>query len=153
MIMFILAGASYLSMAMAFTGIPRALAEWVTALGLSPYALIAVLALLYVVLGTALDGISMIVLTSAVILPMIQKAGFDLIWFGIFIVLLVEIAEVTPPVGFNLFVLQNMTGRDSNYIARASLPFFAMLVLTIAIITVFPQVVMWLPDYVMGQSK
>jgi tripartite ATP-independent transporter DctM subunit len=153
MIMFILAGASYLSMAMAFTGIPRALAEWVTALGLSPYALIAVLALLYIVLGTALDGISMIVLTSAVILPMIQKAGFDLVWFGIFIVLLVEIAEVTPPVGFNLFVLQNMTGRDSNYIARASLPFFAMLVLTIAIITVFPQVVMWLPDYVMGQSK
>ena len=153
MIMFILAGASYLSMAMAFTGIPRALAEWVTALGLSPYALIAVLAVLYIVLGTALDGISMIVLTSAVILPMIQKAGFDLVWFGIFIVLLVEIAEVTPPVGFNLFVLQNMTGRDSNYIARASLPFFAMLVLTIAIITVFPQVVMWLPDYVMGQSK
>jgi tripartite ATP-independent transporter DctM subunit len=153
MIMFILAGASYLSMAMAFTGIPRALAEWVTALGLSPYALIAVLALLYVVLGTALDGISMIVLTSAVILPMIQKAGFDLVWFGIFIVLLVEIAEVTPPVGFNLFVLQNMTGRDSNYIARASLPFFAMLVLTIAIITVFPQVVMWLPDFVMGKSK
>jgi tripartite ATP-independent transporter DctM subunit len=153
MIMFILAGASYLSMAMAFTGIPRALAEWVTGLGLSPYALIAVLALLYIVLGTALDGISMIVLTSAVILPMIQKAGFDLVWFGIFIVLLVEIAEVTPPVGFNLFVLQNMTGRDSNYIAKASLPFFAMLVVTIGIITVFPEVVLWLPDYVMGKSK
>jgi tripartite ATP-independent transporter DctM subunit len=153
MIMFILAGASYLSMAMAFTGIPRALAEWVNGLGLSPYALIAVLALLYVVLGTALDGISMIVLTSAVILPMIQKAGFDLVWFGIFIVLLVEIAEVTPPVGFNLFVLQNMTGRDSNYIARASLPFFGMLVATIGIITVFPELVLWLPDYVMGKSK
>jgi tripartite ATP-independent transporter DctM subunit len=153
MIMFILAGASYLSMAMAFTGIPRALAEWVSGLGLSPYALIAVLALLYIVLGTALDGISMIVLTSAVILPMIQKAGFDLVWFGIFIVLLVEIAEVTPPVGFNLFVLQNMTGRDSNYIAKASLPFFAMLVVTIGIITVFPEVVLWLPDLVMGQSK
>jgi len=153
MIMFILAGASYLSMAMGFTGIPRALAEWVTALGLHPYALIAVLAVLYIVLGTALDGISMIVLTSAVILPMIQKAGFDLVWFGIFIVLLVEIAEVTPPVGFNLFVLQNMTGHDSNYIARASLPFFAMLVVTIAIITVFPEVVTWFPDYVMGKQK
>ena len=153
MIMFILAGASYLSMAMAFTGIPRALAEWVASLALSPYALIAVLALLYIVLGTALDGISMIVLTSAVILPMIQKAGFDLVWFGIFIVLLVEIAEVTPPVGFNLFVLQNMTGRDSNYIAKASLPFFAMLVVTIGIITVFPEVVLWLPDLVMGKSK
>jgi tripartite ATP-independent transporter DctM subunit len=153
MIMFILAGASYLSMAMAFTGIPRALAEWVASLGLSPYALIGVLTLLYVVLGTALDGISMIVLTSAVILPMVQKAGFDLVWFGIFIVLLVEIAEVTPPVGFNLFVLQNMTGHDSNYIAKASLPFFAMLVVTIGIITVFPELVLWLPDLVMGKSK
>ena len=153
MIMFILAGASYLSMAMGFTGIPRALAEWVNSLGLHPYALIAVLAGLYIVLGTALDGISMIVLTSAVILPMVQKAGFDLVWFGIFIVLLVEIAEVTPPVGFNLFVLQNMTGHDSNYIAKASLPFFAMLVVTIAIITVFPEVVTWFPDYVMGKQK
>jgi len=120
---------------------------------LSPYALIGALVLVYLVLGTALDGISMIVLTSAVVLPMIQKAGFDLVWFGIFIVLLVEIAEVTPPVGFNLFVLQNMTGRDSNYIAKASLPFFAMLVVTIGIITVFPDIVLWLPDLVMGKSK
>ncbi len=153
MIMFILAGAKFLSMTMGYTGIPRALAEWVDALQLSPYALIAVLAIIYVVLGTALDGISMIVLTAVVVLPMIQKAGFDLIWFGIFIVLLVEIAEVTPPVGFNLFVLQNMTGRDSNEIALASVPFFAMLVLAIAIITVFPQLVTWLPDYVMGVDK
>ena len=153
MIMFILAGASYLSLAMGFTGIPRALAEWVASLGLSPFALIAVLAVFYIALGMALDGISMIVLTAAIVLPMIQKAGFDLVWFGIFVVLLVEIAEVTPPVGFNLFVLQNMTGRDSNEIARAALPFFAMLVVTIAIITVFPQVVTWLPDVVMGAEK
>ena len=153
MIMIILAGASYLSMAMGFTGIPRALAEWVAAMNLSPYMLIGVLAILYIVLGTALDGISMIVLTSAVVLPMIQKAGFDLVWFGIFIVLMVEIAEVTPPVGFNLFVLQNMTGHDSNYIAKAALPFFAMLVVTIAIITIFPQTVTWLPDTVMGAEK
>ena len=153
MIMFILAGASFLSMTMAFTGIPRALAEWVAAFNLSPLALIGVLAVLYIILGTALDGISMIVLTSAVVLPMIQKAGFDLIWFGIFIVLLVEIAEVTPPVGFNLFVLQNMTGKDSNYIARCSLPFFACLVVGIGIITIFPVTVTWLPDYLMGVSK
>ena len=153
MIMFILAGAKFLSMTMGYTGIPRALAEWVGSLELSPYTLIAVLALIYIVLGTALDGISMIVLTAAVVLPMIQQAGFDLIWFGIFIVLLVEIAEVTPPVGFNLFVLQNMTGRDSNTIARASLPFFAMLVLCIAIVTVFPKVVTFLPDAVMGIDK
>ena len=138
MIMFILAGAKFLSMTMAYTGIPRALAEWVAALDLPPYALIAVLCVVYIVLGTALDGISMIVLTSAVVLPMIQKAGFDLIWFGIFIVLLVEIAEVTPPVGFNLFVLQNMTGRDSNTIARMSLPFFALLIVCIALITAVP---------------
>ena len=153
MIMFILAGAAFLTKTMAFTGIPRELAEWVDAMQLSPYALISALVLIYLVLGTALDGISMIVLTSAVVLPMIQKAGFDLIWFGIFIVLLVEIAEVTPPVGFNLFVLQNMTGKDSNVIARAAIPFFVCMVICIALITLFPQIVTVLPDLVMGKEK
>ena len=153
MIMFILAGASFLTKTMAFTGIPRELAEWVDSMHLSPYALIAVLTIVYLILGTALDGISMIVLTAAVVLPMIQKAGFDLIWFGIFIVLLVEIAEVTPPVGFNLFVLQNMTGKDSNTIARAAIPFFGCLVLCIVIVTVFPVIVTWLPDAVMGVQR
>lgn len=153
MIMFILAGAAFLTKTMAFTGVPRELALWVNGMNLSPYALISCLVLVYLVLGTALDGISMIVLTAAVVLPMIQKAGFDLIWFGIFVVLLVEIAEVTPPVGFNLFVLQNMTGKDSNTIARAALPFFGCLVLCIALVTLFPQLVTWLPDYVMGKEK
>jgi tripartite ATP-independent transporter DctM subunit len=153
MIMFILAGAAFLTKTMAFTGIPRELALWVNGLGLSPYTLIAVLAVVYLVLGTALDGISMIVLTSAVVLPMIQLAGFDLIWFGIFIILLVEIAEVTPPVGFNLFVLQNMTGKDSNTIAVAALPFFACLLLCIGLITVFPGIATWLPDLVMGVQR
>lgn len=153
MIMFILAGAAFLTKAMAFTGVPRELAEWVNSLNLSPYALIGALVLIYLILGTALDGISMIVLTSAVILPMIQKAGFDLVWFGIFIILLVEIAEVTPPVGFNLFVLQNMTGKDSNTIARAALPFFVCLVICIALITLFPEIVTIVPDMVMGKEK
>jgi tripartite ATP-independent transporter DctM subunit len=153
MIMFILAGAAFLTKTMAFTGIPRELAEWVNSMNLSPYALIGALVLIYLVLGTALDGISMIVLTSAVVLPMIQKAGFDLIWFGIFIILLVEIAEVTPPVGFNLFVLQNMTGKDSNLIARAAIPFFICLVVCIALITLFPQIVTIVPDLVMGKEQ
>ena len=153
MIMFILAGAAFLTKTMAFTGIPRELALWVDAMHLSPTALIAALVVVYLVLGTALDGISMIVLTAAVVLPMVQKAGFDLVWFGIFVVLLVEIAEVTPPVGFNLFVLQNMTGKDSNLIAKAALPFFGCLVLCIALITLFPGIVTWLPDYVMGVAK
>ena len=153
MIMFILAGAAFLTKTMAFTGIPRELAEWVNGMHLSPLALIAVLTVVYLILGTALDGISMIVLTSAVVLPMIQKAGFDLVWFGIFIVLLVEIAEVTPPVGFNLFVLQNMTGKDSNTIAKAAIPFFGCLVVCIVLITVFPQIVTYLPDAVMGVDK
>jgi tripartite ATP-independent transporter DctM subunit len=153
MIMFILAGAAFLTKTMAFTGVPRELANWVEAAQLSPYALIASLVVVYLILGTALDGISMIVLTSAVVLPMIQKAGFNLVWFGIFIVLLVEIAEVTPPVGFNLFVLQNMTGKDSNSIARAAIPFFLCLVACIALVTLFPQIVMWLPDAVMGPEK
>ena len=153
MIMFILAGAAFLTKTMAFTGIPRELAEWVDAMHLSPYALIGALVVVYLVLGTALDGISMIVLTSAVVLPMIQKAGFDLVWFGIFIVLLVEIAEVTPPVGFNLFVLQNMTGKDSTLIAKAAIPFFLCLVVCIALITLFPGIVTSVPNWVMGVEK
>ena len=149
MIMFILAGAAFLTKTMAFTGIPHALAEYVHGLELSPYSLIAVLVGVYLVLGTALDGISMIVLTSAVVLPMVQKAGFDLVWFGIFIIMLIEIAEITPPVGFNLFVLQNMTGIDSNRIARVTLPFFGCMILGIALITVFPGIVTWLPEVLM----
>jgi tripartite ATP-independent transporter DctM subunit len=153
MIMFILAGAAFLTKTMAFTGIPRALAEAVTAAQLSPYSLIAVLVVVYLILGTALDGISMIVLTSAVVLPMVQKAGFDLVWFGIFIILLIEIAEVTPPVGFNLFVLQNMTGIDSNRIARATIPFFFCMLVAVVLITVFPAIATWLPDVLMGVSR
>ena len=130
---------------MAYTGIPRALAEWVGDMHLSPYQLIAALTIMYIILGTALDGISMIVLTTVVVLPLIKQAGFDLVWFGIFMILVIEMAEVSPPVGFNLFVLQTMSGRDSNYVALASLPFFFLLVVAVAIITVFPEIVMVLP--------
>jgi tripartite ATP-independent transporter DctM subunit len=145
MIMLILAGASYMSTSMAYTGVPQALASWVGSFNLSPYSLIAALTVMYIVLGTALDGISMIVLTTAVVIPMIKTAGFDLVWFGIFVVLVVEMAEVSPPVGFNLFVLQTMSGKDSNFVAKASLPFFFLLVLAVAIIPVFPSIVMVLP--------
>jgi tripartite ATP-independent transporter DctM subunit len=153
MILFILGGASFLSSCMAFTGIPRALAEWVLSVGASPYVLIAALAVLYFLLGTALDGISMIVLTTSIVLPMVQAAGFDLIWFGIFIVVLVEIAELSPPLGFNLFVLQTMSGRDSNYVALASIPFFCMMVVALVVIIVFPQIATWLPDALLGRTQ
>ncbi len=153
MILFILAGAAFLSSTMAFTGIPRALAEWVVSLGVSSYSLLAVLAAIYLLLGCLIDGISMIVLTMTIVLPMIQAAHIDLIWFGIFIVVLVEIAQITPPVGFNLFVLQTMTGRDINYIAIASLPFFFMMLLCIALITLFPALATWLPDVLLGATQ
>lgn len=145
MILLILAGASYMGTSMAYTGIPQALAAWVDGLNLSAYTLIAALTIMYILLGTALDGISMIVLTTAIVIPMIKTAGLDPIWFGIFLVLVVEMAEVSPPVGFNLFVLQTMSGKDSNFVALASLPFFFLLVLAVAIITVFPDIVMVLP--------
>jgi tripartite ATP-independent transporter DctM subunit len=148
MIMLILAGASFMSTSMGYTGIPVALANWVKSLDLSPVALIGALTVMYVVLGTALDGISMIVLTTGVVLPMVKSAGFDPIWFGIFLVLIVEMAEVSPPVGFNLFVLQNMSGKDSNTVAWAALPFFLLLVAAVAIISVFPGIVMLLPRMV-----
>jgi tripartite ATP-independent transporter DctM subunit len=153
MIMFILAGASFLSTCMGFTGIPKALAEWVASLEPNRYMLIAVLAGLYILLGTALDGVSMILLTTSIVIPMVEKVGIDLVWFGIFIVLLVEIAEVTPPLGFNLFVLQTMSGRDSNYVAWASIPFFFMMVLCIALITIFPEIATWLPDVLIQKPK
>lgn len=153
MIMFILAGAAFLTKTMAFTGIPTQLAEWVDSLHLSPYLLVTALVVVYVILGMALDGISMIVLTAAVVLPMIQKAGFDLIWFGVFVVLLVEIAQITPPVGFNLFVMQNMTGKNISTIALAAVPFFMCMILCIVVVTWFPQIVTILPDLVMGVDK
>ncbi|MBP0445179.1 TRAP transporter large permease subunit [Roseomonas sp. SSH11] len=151
MIMFILAGAAYLTKAMALTGIPGALAAGVAALDLGPFGLIAMLTVIYIMLGTALDGVSMIVLTTSIVVPMVQQAGFDLVWFGIFIVLLVEIAQVTPPVGFNLFVMQAQTGREQTAVAWAALPFFLMLVAAVAIITVWPQIATWLPDALLNR--
>lgn len=144
-IMLILAGAAFTTAAMAYTGIPAALAAWVESLELSPYVLIAALTVMYILLGCLIDGISMIVLTTVVVLPMIKQAGFDLIWFGVFLIILVEMAQITPPVGFNLFVLQNMSGRDSFTVARSALPFFFLLVAAVAIITAFPDIALWLP--------
>jgi tripartite ATP-independent transporter DctM subunit len=153
MILFILAGAAFMSSCMAFTGIPRALAEWVASMNVTRYGLLGVLTVIYVLLGMVIDGISMIVLTMTIVLPMVQAAGIDLIWFGIFIVILVEIAQITPPVGFNLFVLQTMSGRDINYVARASLPFFFMMLLALGIVIAFPALSTWLPDTVIGATK
>jgi tripartite ATP-independent transporter DctM subunit len=152
MIMFILAGAAFLTKAMALTGIPAALATGVASLNLGPYGLIAILTVVYVMLGTALDGVSMIVLTTSIVIPLVQHAGFDLVWFGIFIVLLVEIAEITPPVGFNLFVMQTMTGKEQTEVAKASLPFFLMLVVTVVLCTLFPKtLVTGLPDWLLSR--
>ncbi len=145
MIALILSGAAFLTLAMGYIGLPRHLAEWIATLGLSPFGLLVVLLLFYVVLGCFLDGISMVVLTMGVILPTIQKAGIDLLWFGIFIVLVVEMAQITPPVGFNLFVLQGMTKREIGWIARVTLPFFFVMVLAVGLIYLFPQLVTWLP--------
>ncbi|NNJ76321.1 MAG: TRAP transporter large permease subunit, partial [Anderseniella sp.] len=146
MIAFILAGSTFLTLAMGFTGLPRAVAEWIAALQLTPAMLIAVLAVFYIILGCFLDGISSIVLTMAVVEPIARQAGFDMIWFGIFLTIVVEIAQITPPIGFNLFVLQGMTGRDMDFIARAALPMFALMVLAVVIISLFPGIATWLPS-------
>jgi C4-dicarboxylate transporter DctM subunit len=146
MIALILAGAAFLTLAMGFTGLPRGLAEWIDSLDLSPWMLIAALTVFYVILGCFLDGISMVVLTMAVVLPTVQRAGIDPIWFGIFVVLVVEMAQITPPVGFNLFVLQGMTGHQITYIARAAFPLFLLMVVAVTIVTVFPEIVTFLPQ-------
>jgi tripartite ATP-independent transporter DctM subunit len=150
MIAMILAGAAFLTLAMGYIGLPRHLAEWIGSLGLSQFGLIVVLMLFYVLLGCFLDGISMVVLTMGVILPTIQKAGIDPLWFGIFIVLVVEMAQITPPVGFNLFVLQGMTKREIGWIAQVTLPFFFLMLAAVGLIYLFPQIVSWLPAQMRG---
>jgi C4-dicarboxylate transporter DctM subunit len=145
MIALILAGASFLTLAMGYIGLPRHLAEWIASLGLSPFALIVALAAFYIVLGCFLDGISMVVLTMGVILPTVELAQIDLLWFGIFIVLVVEMAQITPPVGFNLFVLQGMTGKQITWIARHAMPSFFLMCAAVLLIWFFPDLVTALP--------
>jgi C4-dicarboxylate transporter, DctM subunit len=146
MIALILAGAAFLTLSMGYIGLPRHLAEFVTSLNLSPGVLLIALALFYMLLGCFLDGISMIVLTMGVILPTVTAAGIDLIWFGIFIVIVVEMAQITPPVGFNLFVLQGMTKRDIAWIAKVCLPYFGLMVLALLLLWWFPGIVTWMPS-------
>ncbi len=151
MVAFILMGAAFLSLAMGFTGLPRALAEWIGGLDLSPFALIAALTVFYIIVGCFLDGISSVVLTMAVVEPMVnvagfQALGFDMIWFGIFIVVVVEMAQITPPIGFNLFVMAGLTGHEMGYVARAALPMFLIMVGMVAILVLAPGLATWLPE-------
>jgi C4-dicarboxylate transporter, DctM subunit len=150
MIALILAGAAFLTLSMGYIGLPRHLAEWIATLGLSKFELILALTVFYAVLGCFLDGISMVVLTMGVIMPTVQKAGIDPLWFGIFIVIVVEMAQITPPVGFNLFVMQGMTQREIGTIARASFPFFLLLVAMVLLLYAFPQIVTFLPQQMKG---
>lgn len=147
MIALILAGASFLTLAMGYIGLPRHLAEWIGGLGLSQFGLIMALMVFYIVLGCFLDGISMVVLTMGVILPTVQKAGIDLLWFGIFVVLVVEMAQITPPVGFNLFVLQGMTKKELPWIARVTLPMFWLMIVAVLLVYFAPDLVTWLPRH------
>ena len=146
MIAFILAGSTFLSLAMGFTGLPRNLAIWIQGMELSPYVLILVLMIFYIILGMFLDGISAVVLTMAIIEPMIRQAGFDMIWFGIFLVIVVEMAQITPPVGFNLFVLQGMANKDMGYIAKSAFPLFLLMVLAVILVVIFPEIALWMPE-------
>lgn len=146
MIALILMGAAFLSLAMGFTGLPRALAAWIDGMQLSPLVLIIALTVFYIILGMFLDGISSVVLTMAIVEPMIRQAGIDVIWFGIFVVVVVEMAQVTPPIGFNLFVLQGMTSHEISYIAKTAIPMVLLMILMVAILVVWPELATWLPD-------
>ena len=146
MVSFILAGAAFLSTAMGFTGIPRELSTWVGSLGLAKFELLIALTALFIVLGCFLDGISIVVLTAAVIMPITQQAGIDPVWFGIFLVVVIEMSQITPPVGINLFILQSMTGRDIWQVAKAAFPFFLLLVLATILLILFPGIATWLPN-------
>ena len=146
MIALILMGAAFLSLSMGFTGLPRALANYIDSLNLSPIVLIASLTVFYIILGMFLDGISSVVLTMAIVEPMIRQAGIDVIWFGIFVVVVVEMAQVTPPIGFNLFVLQGMTKHEISYIAKTAIPMVALMILMVIILVIWPELATWLPE-------
>jgi tripartite ATP-independent transporter DctM subunit len=146
MIAMILAGAAFLTLSMGYIGLPRHLAEWISSLGLSQFGLIMALMVFFIILGCFLDGISVVVLTMCVLMPTVLAAGIDPIWFGIFVVLVVEMAQITPPVGFNLFVLQGMTGKELPYIARVALPMFLLMVAAVLLIYFVPGIVTWLPQ-------
>jgi C4-dicarboxylate transporter, DctM subunit len=150
MITLILAGAAFLAVAMGFTGLPRQVAGWIASMQLSVYTLLFALLILYIILGCFLDGISMVVLTTSVIQPLVIQAGIDVVWYGIFIVLVVEMAQITPPVGFNLFVLQGMTGKNIFYVAKAAFPFFLIMILAVFLIAIFPQIVTYLPNQMLS---
>ena len=146
MIALILAGAAFLKLSMGFTGLPRALADGIAAMELGRFELLMALLVFYIILGMFLDGISAVVLTMAIVEPMVREAGIDLIWFGIFVVVVVEMAQITPPIGFNLFVLQGMTRHEMGYITKAALPMFLIMVLMVFILIWFPGIATWLPD-------
>ncbi|MBI1386151.1 MAG: TRAP transporter large permease subunit [Rhizobiales bacterium] len=146
MIALILAGAAFLALSMGFTGLPRALANFIAAFELTRFELLMALLVFYIILGCFLDGISSVVLTMAVVEPMIRQAGIDIIWFGIFIVVVVEMAQITPPIGFNLFVLQGMTRHEMGYIAKAAFPMFLIMVVMVFVLIAVPELATWLPD-------
>ena len=146
MIAFILAGAAFLTISMGFTGIPKMLATWIGDMNLTEKELLFALTIFFVVLGCFLDGISVVVLTTSVIMPMVEQAGIDPLWFGIYIVVVVEMSQITPPVGFNLFVLQSLTGRNILNVAKAALPFFALMFVALAAIVWVPELVTFLPN-------
>jgi TRAP-type C4-dicarboxylate transport system permease large subunit len=151
MISFIIAGAGFLSQVVGFLGIARALSEFIASLGLSPLMLILVVALMYIILGMMLDGISMVVMTLPIVLPIITLAGFDALWFGIFLVFMVEMSQITPPVGFSLFVIQSISGEKIGYIIKATFPFFLIMILITAVVTFFPEIVFYLPNHMIGK--
>ncbi|MGI9350242.1 MAG: TRAP transporter large permease [Rhizobiaceae bacterium] len=146
MITLILAGAAFLSLAMGYTGLPRALADWIATMELTRFELLMALLIFYIILGCFLDGISAVVLTMAIVEPMIREAGIDVIWFGIFVTVVIEMAQITPPIGFNLFVMQGLTHHQMNYIAWAALPMFGIMVLMVFLLIAFPELATWLPD-------
>jgi tripartite ATP-independent transporter DctM subunit len=147
MISFIIVGAGFLSQVVGFLGIARAISEFIASMGLSPFALILIIGIMYVFLGMILDGISIVVMTLPIVLPIIQLAGFDPLWFGIFLVFMVELSQITPPVGFSLFVIQSISGEKIEYILKATLPFFILMIVAVVLITVFPEIVEFVPRY------
>jgi TRAP-type C4-dicarboxylate transport system permease large subunit len=148
MLFFIIISAKLMAIALAYYGVPLAMKQFATSLG-SPYLLLLIIALAYLVLGTVFEDFSLMIIMLPFMLPMVQVAGFDLVWFGVFMTVLLQAGLLTPPVGLNLFVIQGVTGAPLGQVARGSVPFLLILLGAGVLLVLFPGLALWLPRLVM----
>ena len=140
-------GASIISGTLGLLHIPELMASWVTSLGVPRVVVLLIIYFMYLILGCFIDTVSMMVLTLPVIFPLVVALGYNPVWFGIVMVLLVEMAMITPPVGLNVYVIHSLRPKEKIMdVFAGSVPFLIVMLFALGVITLFPSIVTWLPS-------